>query len=292
MRLATEHDYRRRTARVAEHLAAHLDAPLDLDRLAAIACFSPAHFHRIYTAVTGETVADTVRRLRLHRASGELRENRLPLERIATRAGYGSLAAFSRAFKTAYGLPPARWRDARRPEVPLGLPLCGVNTMSSSTALPVEIRDLPSLRLAVVPHVGPYMEIGRAFETLAGIAGPAGLFRADTATIGVYLDDPAAVPASRLRAEAGLTVADAVPLPAGLGERRLPGGRHAVWTHRGPYVDLEEAYRRLYGEWLPASGEEAADRPCFEIYLNDPRTTAPLDLVTEICLPLAPRAVG
>lgn len=287
MKPTTEKDYYRRVARVAELLAKAPDADFDLGRLAAVACFSPTHFHRIYTAIAGETVAETVRRLRLHRAAGELRDGVLPLERIAVRAGYGSLAAFSRSFKSSYGLPPARWRAERRSPVVAPIRHDGDVSMSDTASLPVTIRDLPPMRLAVVSHVGPYMEIGGAFERLRGLAGARSLFGPTTRMLGIYLSDPAVTPVQDLRSEAGITVGDDVVIDAPLGERRLSGGRHAIWTHRGPYADLEASYRRLFGEWLPASGAEPADAPCLEIYLNDPRTTAPTDLLTEICLPLA-----
>ena len=103
-------DYGRRIARVSQHIADHLDAEIDVERLAAVAYFSPWHFHRIYRETTGETVADTVRRLRLHRAAVELTRGDTPLGRIAKRAGYGTLAAFSRAFSADYGVPPGAYR--------------------------------------------------------------------------------------------------------------------------------------------------------------------------------------
>ena len=56
---------------------------------------------------------------------------------------------------------------------------------------------------------------------------------------------------------------------------------------QGPYGELEAAYDWLYRSWLPASGLEPADHPCFEIYLNDPRQVAPAALLTDVCLPLA-----
>jgi methylphosphotriester-DNA--protein-cysteine methyltransferase len=68
---ATVLDYSRRIERVARHIGAHLDQPLELGALAEVACFSPCHFHRIYRALSGETVAETIRRHRLHRAAGE-----------------------------------------------------------------------------------------------------------------------------------------------------------------------------------------------------------------------------
>jgi hypothetical protein len=42
----------------------------------------------------------------------------------------------------------------------------------------------------------------------------------------------------------------------------------------------------------PGSGEEDADSPAFEVYLNSPMDTAPEDLLTEICLPLKEQAAG
>ena len=75
---------------------------------------SPYHFHRIYRALLGETVSDTVRRLRLHRAAIDLVDRDLSIERTAWRAGYASQAAFTRAFHAQYDRPPARYRGARR----------------------------------------------------------------------------------------------------------------------------------------------------------------------------------
>jgi len=91
------------------------------------------------------------------------------------------------------------------------------------------------------------------------------------------------------------------PLPSGLRRPRrrynflsffegldLQGGAHAVGVHRGPYDRLDESYRWLFGQWLPGSGREPADRPCHEIYVNDPGTARPQDLITHICVPLQP----
>ena len=93
-KVSTILDYSRRIERVVAHIGAHLDEPLELERLAGIAAFSPYHFHRIYRALMNETAADT---LRLHRAAADLVQSQQPVARIAARAGYGSVAAFTRA---------------------------------------------------------------------------------------------------------------------------------------------------------------------------------------------------
>lgn len=64
MKSDTLRDYRRRIARVIEAINADPAAPHSTESLAAIAHFSPYHFHRLYRAMTGESVAVTVRRAR------------------------------------------------------------------------------------------------------------------------------------------------------------------------------------------------------------------------------------
>ena len=58
-------------------------------------------------------------------------------------------------------------------------------------------------------------------------------------------------------------------------------------THTGSYSHLGQTYAEFLGQWLPRSGRELRDTPCFEVYLNDPQSTAPEDLLTDIYAPLA-----
>src|SRR5688572_25480220 len=136
--------YSERIQRVAHYLAVHLDEELDLETLAGVACLSPYHFHRIYRGLLGETVNETVRRLRLHRAAIDLLDRELSIERTARRAGYASQAAFTRAFRAEYGEPPARYRGAQREAQDAG--------KGSAASYRVELVELPRLRVATIEH--------------------------------------------------------------------------------------------------------------------------------------------
>lgn len=280
----TRIDYGRRIARVGRYIADNLDAELDVERLAAVASLSPWHFHRIYREATGETLADTVRRLRLHRAAVELVRGDAPLEQVARRAGYGTLAAFSRAFAADYGSPPGAYRQRRRLSEPLG-----VVRPEPDTRYPVEMAPYPGLRLAAVAHRGDYQEIGRTFDRIFAWAGGRGLLGPSARSIGLYYDDPLSTPKGELRSHAGISID--VDLPAEAAEAgiliiEIPPLVCAGVVHKGPYAELETPYRFLYGEWLPRSGCEPDDHPCFEEYLNDPRRLPPSEWLTRIHLPL------
>ena len=285
-RKLTREDYADRLARVAAYIARHLDTPLDLERLAAVACFSPFHFHRIYSAMTGETVGDTVRRCRLQRAAAQLINSKRPTAMIARAAGYGSAAAFARAFAAAHGMPPATFRKRGQP------PMHGTAIFSKEGAVmnyAVSIETLPTRHLLALRLVGSYDGIGGAFARLNAWAGARGLRGPEPHSFAVYLNDCFDAPVDSLLTDVCMSVPARIE---GDGEFRmieLPGGRHAVLHHQGPYVELSGAYRWLYGDWLPRSGEEVADRPAFDAYLNDPRTLPPAQWRTDLCLPLIER---
>ncbi len=270
--------YSGRIQRVVDYLAEHLDETLELEVLARVAHFSPYHFHRIYRGLLGETVNDTVRRLRLQRAAIDLLDRELSVDRAARRAGYASQAAFTRAFRAEYGEPPARYRGARR--------VAEIDQATTLDLYGVEIVERSNLRVAAIQHRGDYQLTTNAFERLMTIAATTQLFTLETRTIGIYHDDPASVPQDQLRSTACITVPDDW-IPSGeLGEAHIEGGRYAKIVHRGPYPELKTAYDWLYQTWLPRSAEEPRNLPCLEEYLNNPRNVPAKDLETAVLMPL------
>jgi effector-binding domain-containing protein len=65
----------------------------------------------------------------------------------------------------------------------------------------------------------------------------------------------------------------------------IPGGKAAACLHVGPYDQLRGAYEAL-GAWMKANGHVASG-PAYEFYLNDPRTTPPAQLQTQVVFPLS-----
>ncbi len=150
----------------------------------------------------------------------------------------------------------------------------------------VMIRDVPAMDVVSVEHTGSYMQIGKAFDTLMGWLAARNLFSPEMRMIGIFYDDPGIVPEAELRSRAGVVLPRRVEVAAPVSIASIPAGEYAVLRHKGPYGDMRAAYQWLYGEWLVQSGREAADAPCFEEYLNNPKDTPPAELLTDIYLPL------
>jgi AraC family transcriptional regulator len=274
-------NYATRLTRVTSFIYDHLDDHLELQSLADVAALSPYHWHRIYHALYGETVAATVKRLRLQRAGADLARTSMPMKAIAARAGYDSVASFTRVFKSLYGMPPAQYR--REGSHAQFEPKA---TQKTHGAYDIGLVNVPKTALAVVNHVGPYLAIGKAFDALYATLGSRNLINEKMRSIAIYLDDPTSVPEPALRAKAGIVVEGDFPVEHPLEQAEIRAGAYAVLKHKGPYSDMKAAYDWLFGDWLAQSGREPADAPVIEEYLNSPRDTPPTELRTDIYLPL------
>jgi len=73
--------------RVLKHIHTNPDADLSLDALADVAAMSRFHWHRVFSAMTGETCARAVRRIRLNRAACWLVSTEWSVPDIAGRIG-------------------------------------------------------------------------------------------------------------------------------------------------------------------------------------------------------------
>ena len=287
MRPVTLADYRERMLRVLLHIQEHLDEELTLEDLARVADFSPCHFHRIFSGMIGESVAAHIRRIRLERAALRLKRGGESILSIALEAGYESHEAFTRAFRAAMGRNPSDYRASvhyapERLAEELRL------LEDGGTAMEAQIRSIEAMRVAFVRHVGPYDQCARAWETLCGKLGPRGLLTPETRFMGLSHDDPEVTPADRLRYDACATVPASFESEGEVGVQEIGGGDYAVTLHQGPYTGLAATYAVLCGQWIPRQGRMVGTGPSLEVYLNDPGSTRPADLRTEVCMPLEP----
>jgi AraC family transcriptional regulator len=291
MRTTTETDYRERLLRVLVHIQNHLDEAVSLDELAAIANFSPFHFHRVFRGMVGESVMEHCRRLRLERAASRLKQSEDSVTAIAFEAGYETLDAFIRAFKSRFGMPPTDYRrdcsykfSAFDPHSVLQeYPSLG----KEGCTMEVSLKNVPPMQVVFVRMVGPYAEsAGPAWGKLCAWAGRKGLMRGKPVFIGLSHDDPDITPPDKIRYDACLVVTGEVAPEGDIGVQQVGGGDYAVALHKGPYERLSETYAFLCGQWVPKNGYRLRTVPPFELYVNDPGSARPEDLLTEVYQPV------
>ena len=94
-------------------MSEHLDQPMRVSALAALANLSPAHFSALFKEQTGCSPRDYLHLLRIHRACQLLRTTTLNVKEIATRLGYQDQFHFSRQFKAFQGVSPSEYREGQ-----------------------------------------------------------------------------------------------------------------------------------------------------------------------------------
>jgi AraC-like DNA-binding protein len=85
-----------------------------VDGLAREVALSRSAFAERFVELIGEPPMQYLTRWRLALAAQRLRNGNDTIARIAERSGYESEAAFNRAFKREFGLPPSAWRKSVR----------------------------------------------------------------------------------------------------------------------------------------------------------------------------------
>ncbi len=307
---ASRQEYIARINRVMDYIDKHIDSNLNLSTLSNIANFSPFHFHRIFTVMTGETPNGYVQRIRLERAAGLLQNNRrVPISEIAYACGFGSISLFSRSFRAYFGCTAKEYRLREKAilvnnglryskngqvlskigqqEFDFDAQLCSVklnNLILMDTK--IEIKEMPEIKVAYIRYSGPYNQIGKVYEKLMRWAGPRGLLNAETKTITIYQDDPAVTMIEKVRQDACITLSGDVAVEGEIGKAVIPGGKHAVGRFQVDSKGFEKAWNTM-SLWLADNGYQYGGSP-YELYYNSLEECEHQMFDVEICIPLKP----
>lgn len=286
MKKETKQSYQERILRVLLFIQKNLDSDLSLDTLSSIAILSPFHFHRVFSGMIGESLAEHVRRLRLERAVGMLSKKRFSVTDIAFDAGYNTVESFSRAFKKQFGVLPSEYRKTKYLQGDEYKKHFAKREFQffkkGEYMMDVKITKFLSQKVLFVRHIGPYNECEKAWGILCSWAGTRGLIKESTKFLGLCYDDPEVTPADKIRYDACLTVDSDIPTEGEIGIQEIPAGEYAVTIHKGPYEKLAATYSVFCGQWFAESDREMKHAPSVELYLNDPKNTPPEDLLVEI----------
>lgn len=295
-------------SRALAHIDARLDQALDADTLADCAAMSRFHFHRMFRAHVGCTVAAYVQWRRLQRACALLVSGREPVLDVALAVGYDTAQSLAKAMRRELDTTPTAVR--RGDAAPWKSWLHAPRTISSPspTGAPAmnvtRIADLPKGLVALTATARGMVDhsldraAGQAFDELLPAVGRAGLLEAVASVITMLPDSPHGPDDAHCRFVAGVLFGYSMLLNQGeckrptfemsgsLAWQTLASGRYAVFTHIGPYTALHQTWDAIYRDWLPASQETLRDSPPLELSVNSPCDTPPEKLHTEIWLPL------
>jgi AraC family transcriptional regulator len=294
---------------VIDYVREHVHEPLTVERLSALACFSPYHFQRVFTATMGETVGAFVRRARLERATQLMKASpRRRLGSIAMEAGFGSFSDFSRAFRRHFGVTPSAWDRRSPPRKSTNRQANGAERrdllaewIAADDGAPptATLFELPALTLAYVRVHGPtaYGALEKGYDALRrwlqerGLAGcddGTGAVADGTVLLGMSWDDDELTPPELLRYDFAVSVSPGTCGGDGVAVRTVPPLRLVGARATGGLGRVARVWDFLYREWLPTSRWEPYHLPAFERYHRHPGCDGWDRWDVDCCIPLVP----
>lgn len=278
------------------YIESHLDQRIDGRVLAQKALCSEFHFQRMFSFLTGVTLAEYIRRRRLTAAAFELQRTGDKIIDIALKYGYESPGAFARAFRGLHGASPSQVRQNGAPVVSYP-PISFQITLKGCAKMEYRMEQI-----GFIPRfVGKRMTVehSRAFTAIPELWAKAkedGLLQT---LVGLTWEDPKCTleglvgvvgETSDIRTETfGYFMGGRYdgPTPEGMEEIVLAPSLYAVFPCK-EFSGAPELWGRLYSEWLPVSGYELADLPCVEHYLG-PDADCAFEIWMPVSRPLSDR---
>lgn len=307
---ASRTEYISRINKTLDYIDINIENPMTLGELASVANFSKYHFNRIFHSIVGETPFQFIQRVRIEKAAMLMLTNRkMTISEVALRCGFTDISVFSRNFRGCFGVSSTRYRAAKsqnsnfsqtdsnsrqpdRKAIPYFCPELQTINWRTNMKLnkSVEIKELPKMTLAYIRHIGPYKGNDKLFErlwnSLFAWAGPRGLIGGrDFRSLVIYHDDPGVTIEDKLRMSVCITVPPETKVDGEIGKMELEAARYVIARFELNAQQFQEAWDWLYGEWFPASGYQPDEKPCFEMYPEEPRDGK---FVVDICVPVKP----
>ncbi|QDE31736.1 AraC family transcriptional regulator [Shewanella polaris] len=277
-----------RIKRVCDYINNHLDEDISLEKLSAIAICSKYHFHRIFKSFMGISTIQFVQLTRMKRASFRLAfESEQSIIDIAYEAHFESPEAFSRAFRRTFKQSPSQFRinpewHSWHSKYEFKPPIVGENIVD------IKITHFEEKNVALIEHKGHpklVLDTVAKFISWRKETGLSPIKKSDS--FGIPYSDPNTTPSEEFRFDICGTHNGEVPdNNYGVKSGLIPSGRCAVAQHKGSHDQISDTIYYLYRQWLPDSGEDLRDFPCFFHYLNFVHEVDECELLTDIYLPI------
>ncbi len=263
-------EWLKKLGKAIDYIEDNLDKEISYDEAARIACCSPYYFQRVFSYVSGVSLAEYIRRRKMTQAAFELQRADSRVIDVALKYGYSSPTSFNRAFQNVHGITPTAAKLGGNvlqayPSIQFKIEITG------GSAMAYRIVKKPPLRivgiripltsdmednLRIVPEFWKVSLQGKQFLEICSLSNgePRGILG-----ISVYKNP------REIYYYIGVAVNS--PAPAGMYGFEIPAATWVIFDNNGRFKeDVQSVFKRFYMEWLPFSGYQYAELPDIEVY--------------------------
>ncbi len=246
----------------------HIDSDINLDELAQSLGVSKFHLHRLFKEQIGSNIYETIKSIRLQKASNLLITNTSStITEVANMCGYNSQTSFIRAFKTRFSMTPKFWRKggyrSYSDEILKTSPTASLSQADYSMLEP-NIVKTKAKKAYYIRHKGYNKKIRQTWQKMM-----AWVFTNEIEAyeqIGIYHDNPIVTPLEECFYISAIHLKEEKVLEnTSLPYFEIPAGIYATFEVEGKYGDILKLIQWAYHEWLPNSGFETTTQPSYTI---------------------------
>lgn len=297
-------EYIKRINKVLIFIEENLHAELSLHTISNVACYSPFHLHRLFKAVTNETLNLYITRKRIERTAMMLIHNKeYSIAEIASKYGFKNNSTFSRTFKKVYGLSPLEFRKSNfnnfskigKVDSNIGKVnfiteeyICNIVNLINWIKINanIEIIEVSKMNLAYITQIG-VNGLEQAFKRILKWAIPRGLLaKGDSNVCRVFHDSFKVTEAEKVRMSIGILSNFPITTDGEVELTTIEGGK----TITGHFIiepnEFEKAWDSLF-IWMNENGYKRAEKFPFEVYHNNYNEHPEKKCIVDLCIPIA-----
>ena len=272
---------------VMNYVYKYIDTNINIDELSLELNVSKFHLHRIFKDEFGKNIYESIKSIRLQKASNLLITNKYStITDISQMTGYSSQTSFLRAFKQRFEMTPKDWRNGGYKEYSNKIveKITNQNENYSGFDITPSVVKMPEIKGYYIRHQGYDRSIKKTWQKLQ-----TWIYTNDIKEykqIALHHDNPIITPLEECQYIAIVCLEndelDDVTLPSLI----IPKGIYAKFSLSGKYGDVIKLIQWVYHYWLIDSGYETTTNPSYTIYHKNHFLSDDEEFVLDYYLPI------
>lgn len=282
----------KRLNQAMDYIEANLANEIDMKKVGQIALCSEFHFSKMFSYLAGIQLSEYVRNRRMSLAAVDLKNTDMTVLDAATKYGYNSADAFSRAFKNVHGILPSKARGddvnfKSYPKLNFEINITGGIEMEYRIVEKESFKLVGLKKRVTINHNGVNPEIAEMYQQLdidtiiklkkISNVEPRGMIGASANFVDRHLDGVGQL--DHIIGVASTEPSDEFTVT------EVEASTWAVFTSCGPFPEtLQQTWAKIYGQWFPSNNYAPTGGP--ELTWHESPDTTKVDYKSEIWIPV------
>ena len=251
------------------YIYTHIETNIDIEELSIDLDISKFHMHRVFKEIFGRNIYESIKSIRLQKASNLLLTNRYStISSIVNSCGYSSQSSFIKIFKDRFGMSPKEWKNGGYKEYSNEIIKQSKFAMKSKANfdnITPTIVKMKAIESYYIRNRGYNKNIEETWQKLQTWVLTNNIKQYKRAAL--FHDNPTITPLDECQYIACIIVDDDKNIKSDrIPKFKIAEGVYAKFDLKVKNEDLLPFIQWVYHEWLPRSNYETTTKPSFAIY--------------------------